>query len=354
MATFSRASFLKMAAATAAAGILAGCSTGSNDSSVSASSSAGAEFSEPVTFESEFGTTTLESVPQKIAVVNYWKNIEVLLALGVVPAGVPKVTYGQNANDSYDWIDAKIEELGGEAPVKYDETEAPDYEALAQLEPDVIFSVYSSMDQEIYDKLTKIAPVVTYPKETGAYAASWQEITEIAGKMLNKQDEATKVVEDTEKVLEDKVAEYENLQGASFIAGAFNADENNFASYVSTDSRSQFFTNIGMTLAPAAVEAEKSAEGAFSATISGEVLDTVEADVIWAWANAEEDVETVKSNALFSQMPAVKNDAVVFVTDPQTTMALSAASPLSVLWYINETDQLQQISDAIENSKNAG
>lgn len=354
MATFSRASFLKMTAATVATGFLAACSTGSNDSSSSATSSSNAEYSEPVTFESEFGTTKLESVPQKIAVVNYWKNSDVLLALGVVPAGMPKVTYGQNSNDSYDWTDAKIKELGGTEPVKYDETEAPDYEALAKLEPDVIFSVYSSLDQETYDKLTKIAPVVTYPKETGAYAASWQEITEIAGKMLNKLDDAKKLIEDTEKAISDKVAEYDNLKGSTFIAGAFNTEENNFASYLSTDSRSQFFTQIGMSLAQAAVDAEKNASSAYSATISGEVLNTVEADVVWAWANSDDDVTAIKKNSLFAQMPALKNNATVFVTDAQTTMALSAASPLSVLWYVNETDQLKQISDAVANTKNAG
>lgn len=354
MTTFSRASFLKMAAATAATGFLAACSTGAKeDSSNSSSATAGASYSEPVTFESEFGTTKLESVPQKIAVVNYWKNSDVLLALGVVPAGMPKVTYGQNSNDSYDWTDAKIKELGGSEPVKYDETEAPDYEALAKIEPDVIFSVYSSLDQETYDKLTKIAPVVTYPKETGAYAASWQEITEIAGKMLNKQDDAKKLIEETEKTISDKVAEYDNLKGATFIAGAFNSEKNTFESYLSTDSRSQFFTGIGMTLAPAATEAEKKASSAYSATISGETLDSAAADVVWAWANSEDDVKAIKANSLFSQMPALKNDAAVFVTDAQTTMALSAASPLSVVWYVNETDQLQQISDAVAKTKNA-
>lgn len=353
MADFSRASFLKMTAVTAAAGILAACSTGSQEESSSNSSSA-ATTDGPITLENAYGTTTLESVPQKIAVVNAWKNADVLLALGVVPAGLPKVTWGQNDNDSTDWFDAKLKDLGAEMPaVRYTETEAPDYEALAQLEPDVIFSVYGNMNQEIYDKLSKIAPVVTHTAEDGVYGSSWQTVAETAGKMLNREDDAKKLVEDTEKELTDKIAEYSNLQGSSIIAGYFDVEKGTFGAYTSADSRPQFFTSIGMKTAAAVLNAEKTADGAYYIDLSAETLDTVQTDVNWAWVNDPADIEKIQANELFAQMPAVKNNATVYVSDMQTGLALSAASPLSILWYINNTDQLQLISDAVASTKKA-
>ena len=353
MASFSRASFLKMTAASATAGLLAACSTGSQGSSSSAHSSAAT--GETIKLENAYGTTELKGVPQKIAVVNAWKNADVLLALGVVPAALPKVTYGQNSNDSTDWFDAKLKELGKEMPaVRYTETEAPDYEALAQLEPDVIFSVYGNMSQEIYDKLTKIAPVVTHTAEDGVYGSSWQTVAEIAGKMLQREDDAKKLIEQTEKAVADKVAEYSNIKDASFIASYFDTEKGTVSAYTSSDSRPQFFTQIGMKEAEAVTEAEKSANEAFTVELSAETLDTLAADLNWTWVNNAADIEKIKANKLFAQMPSIKNNSTVFVDDAHTVLAVSAASPLSVLWFVNETDQLQQISDAIAKTKNAG
>lgn len=348
MVVISRGAFLKAAAATAAATILAGCSTGSNDESTSKSSAE----SGPYTVKHAFGETTFDSVPQKIAVVQFWQNPDALLSLGVVPVGAPIVSWGGNDNQSTPWFDKKLEELGGKQPTRYDETDGPNYEELAKLEPDAIFSPYGDMSQEIYDKLTEIAPVVPAPEGVGSWAASWQQTVEMAGKMLKKEDEAKKVIEDTEKQLKDKAAEYENLQGATFIAGAFDNKQNTFGAYTSSDARPRFFSLMGMELAPYIKEHEGGADS-FFVNVSAEVIDQLEADAVWAWTETEEDIQTTKDNKLFAQMPALKNDAVVFESDKTFGLALSATSPLSLLWAVNETDVLDNMSKAVENTKKA-
>lgn len=348
MVAITRSAFLKATAATALTGLLAACTTGSDDTSSSSTSSAAS--GESYTVKHAFGETTFTAVPQKIAVVNFWKNPDVLLALGVVPAGTPVVTYGANAKGSTDWFDAKLAELGGTAPVTYDETDGPDYEALATLAPDAIFSVYGDMTQEVYDKLTAIAPVVAAPEGVGAYAASWEDVVNQAAAMLQKTDEGAALIEATQKTIDDAAAQYSNLAGKTFVAGMFDLEAQTLSAYVASDSRSLFLTSLGMELAPY-IEQNATEADAFFMTISGEVLPEVQSDVVWAWGTSDSDEEAIKSNTLFSQMPAVANGGLVVETDAAISLALSAASPLSLDWAINQTETLAKISAAVDASQ---
>ena len=354
MVSLSRGAFLKAAAATAAAGLLAGCSTGSSDdaSSTNSSTAASSGNGEKYSIKHNFGETTFEAVPQKIAVVQFWQNPDALVALGVAPIGAPKVTWGGNEKDSTPWFDAKLEEVGGKQPTRYEETDGPNYEELAKLAPDAIFCPYGDMNQEIYDKLTEIAPVVPAPEGVGAWAASWQQTVEMAGKMLQKEDEAKKLIDDTEKRVKDAATKYKNLQGATFLAGAFDNEKNTFGAYTAQDTRPRFFTLIGMEESPYMKENAKDSKEFFK-EISAEVIDQVEADAVWAWVNEKADIQKVRDNKLFANMPALKNDAVVFEADKTFGLALSAASPLSLVWAVEETDLLKDMSKAVENTKKA-
>ena len=355
MVTLSRATFLKTAAAAAAATVLAGCSTGpqgSNSAGDSSSSNASGSGAEKYTIKHSFGETTFEKVPEKIAVVQYWQNPDALLALGVAPIGAPTVAWGGNENKSTPWFDAKLNELGAKQPARYDETDGPNFEELAKLGPDAIFCPYGEMNQETYDKLSQIAPVVPAPEGVGSWAASWQQTTEMAGKMLRKEEEAKKVIEDVEKQVKDAAAKHSNLAGATFLAGAFDLKQNSFGAYTSQDTRPRFFSLLGMKQADYVTEHEGD-KNTFFINISAEVLDTVKADAVWAWTDAAGDIEKIKSNKLFSSMPALKNDAVVYESNKTFGLALSAASPLSLPWAVGETDILEQVSQAVENSKRA-
>ncbi|MDO4898015.1 MAG: ABC transporter substrate-binding protein [Rothia sp. (in: high G+C Gram-positive bacteria)] len=347
----SRAHFLQLSLASAAASLLSACSTGSKtESGQAAPSTSDASF----TVKHAFGETVFDSVPQRIAVVQPWKNPDVLLAFGIVPVGTPKVSWGQNEKSSTDWFDAKLAELGGnlEDITRYDETDGPNYEELAKLNPDAIFVPYGDTTQETYDKLTAIAPVVPAPEGVGAYETSWQQCVEMAGIMLQRQDDATQIIADLEQLIKEKTAEHPNLSGASFIAGYFDAKQNTFGAYTSEDSRPQFFESLGMVNAPYIEQNQAGAESVFL-NISSEVLDSVECDVLWAWTNAAEEEQEVRNNELFAQMPALKNDAVIFESDKKRGLALSAASPLSVAWALEDTDILSQLSAAVGKSKAA-
>ncbi|MEI2714080.1 MAG: ABC transporter substrate-binding protein [Nocardioides sp.] len=135
------------------------CSTGSTDATdgtPGATTTTKAEANAfPVTIEHAFGATTIEEEPVRVATVG-WTDQDHVLALGVVPVGATKITWGGNADGSSDWFDAKLEEIGGEAPVRYDDTDGLPIDEIAKLEPDVVLATNSGLTQADYDKLLEV------------------------------------------------------------------------------------------------------------------------------------------------------------------------------------------------------
>ncbi|MGO3886998.1 MAG: ABC transporter substrate-binding protein, partial [Mycetocola sp.] len=190
---------------------LASCSTGTPDAGTSASAD-GADWT-PITIEHALGTTTIPTKPERVATVA-WANHEVPLALGVVPVGMAAANFGDDNGDGLlPWVDEKLEELGAETPVLFDETDGIDFEAVADTNPDVILAAYSGLTQEDYDTLTEIAPVVAYPET--AWGTSWREMIEFNSEALGMADEGDALITSLEQEISDTVAEHPALDGAS-------------------------------------------------------------------------------------------------------------------------------------------
>lgn len=62
----------------------------------------------------------------------------------------------------------RLDELGAEVPVLFDEGDGIEFEAVAATNPDVILAAFSGLSQEDYDLLSEIAPVVAYPEAAWA------------------------------------------------------------------------------------------------------------------------------------------------------------------------------------------
>ncbi|MEN0024259.1 MAG: iron-siderophore ABC transporter substrate-binding protein, partial [Microbacterium sp.] len=126
-------------AAALAVGLTA-CSTPSGGDSDSAGSNPADDSAFPVTIEHVYGETTITEKPERVATVA-WANHEVPLALGIVPVGFSKASWGDDDdNGILPWVEEKLDELGGETPVLFDESDGIDFEAVADTQPDVILA----------------------------------------------------------------------------------------------------------------------------------------------------------------------------------------------------------------------
>ena len=163
-----------MAGLALGASVLAGCSTGSTEATDTPEPESDSQVDAdafPVTIEHAFGETTVEEEPTRVATLG-WSDQDAALSLGVVPVGATKLTWGGNEGGSSDWFDAEVEELGAEAPVRYDDADGAPVEEVAKVAPDLILATNSGITEKEYAKLSKIAPVVAYPE--APWITPWQ------------------------------------------------------------------------------------------------------------------------------------------------------------------------------------
>lgn len=320
------------AIAVSAALVLSACAGGAGDDADTPSESSGDGY--PITIEHALGTTTIDEKPERVATVQ-WANHEVPLALGVVPVGMAAANFGDDDGDGLlPWVKEKLDELGGEAPVLFDETDGIDFEAVADTDPDVILASYSGLTQEDYDTLSEIAPVVAYPE--APWATSWRDVIEYNALGMGMADEGEALVADIEQEITDAVSEYPQLEGKStmFLTHVDPSDLSTVNFYTANDTRAAFFSDLGLTV-PSAVE-EASESGEFSGKVSAEQVDVfADVDLIVTYGDSEL-VDLLESDPLLSQMPAVANGAIVSLDGAGPLGTAANPTPLAISWVLDD------------------
>ena len=204
-------------------------------------------------------------------------------ALGVVPVGATKITWGGNASGSPDWFDAKVKELGGEAPARYDDTDGIPFDEIAKISPDLILATNSGVTKEDYDKLTKIAPVVAYPGSP--WVTPWRTSLETVGKALGRSEEADEGLESRPRRRSTAAKEeYPDLAGQVGRSSATSRrpTSRRSASTARRTRGSQFLRDFGMEDAPAVTKYVK--PGEFYGTVSAERARSSASDVFLTYA----------------------------------------------------------------------
>lgn len=319
-----------LAAATALA--LAACSgtAGATDDSPSTPTAG-----YPIEIEHALGTATLTEKPERVATVN-WANHEVPLALGVVPVGMAAANFGDDDGDGVlPWVSEKLDELGGEMPVLFDETDGIDFEAVADTDPDVILAAYSGLTQEDYDTLSEIAPVVAYPE--APWATSWRDVITFNSAGLGMADEGAQLVADIEQEIADAVSEYPQLEGKAtmFLTHVDPTDLSEVSFYTANDTRAAFFEDLGLST-PESVQAASADNSKFSGTISAEQVDTfADVDLIVTYGDSQL-ISTLENDPLLSQMPAVANGAIVALPGSSPLGTAANPTPLAISWVLDE------------------
>lgn len=315
-----------------AATALTGCATGSaneNKDTTKAATTVDAD-AFPVTIEHAFGETTIEEEPTRVATLG-WTDQDNALALGVVPVGATKLTWGGNKAGSSDWFDAELEELGGTQPVRYDDADGAPIEEVAKLAPDLILATNSGITEAEYKKLSKIAPVVAYPE--APWITPWQVSLETAGKALGRTSLAEEVAEEAQEQIDQAKADYPEIQGKSLIFGYLNtADLSSVGFYMPADPRVKFMLDLGFVSAPALEGLVK--PGLYYGTVSAERASELESDVLLTYGESDKDLATFTKDKLLGQLPALKAGHAYAVTDKHIGLATTNPSPLSIPYVI--------------------
>lgn len=294
----------------------------------------------PITIEHALGTTVLTEKPERVATVN-WANHEVPLSLGVVPVGMAAANFADPDGDGLlPWVTDKLEELGAETPVLFDESDGIDFEAVADTNPDVILAAYSGLTQEDYDTLEQIAPVVAYPETQ--WTTSWRDMIRFNSAGMGMAAEGDALIEELDALIAEKAAANPILAetSAMFLTHVDLADLSTVKFYTTADTRVQYFSDLTM-LTPASIAAyEADAANPYAGSIAAENADTFnDVDVIVTYGD-QAMIDELKADPLIGLMPAIANGAVVLLDGSSAEATASNPTPLQlpylIDWYVDQ------------------
>lgn len=327
MPNLSRRSLL---AAASSVGILAaaGCSSNDNKSGNAASSasgggSAGGEAVFPATITHKFGTTTVEKMPTRVAVVGYTDQ-DFVLAFGVVPVLVrnwygPDQVWQPWAKKLNSNLTIQGTDLG---------SQSIDVEKVAAATPDLIVGVYSGMTKDDYDKLSKIAPVIAQESQFIDYGEPWQNVTTQIGTALGQPAKAKQLIADLEKKFADAKAANPQFDAKTLAVATFNGTDT-LSSFSSQDARSRFFQSLGFK-APAAVDTLAGSK--FYTTIPLEKASILDGDVlVWDQLSYTKGGQAaVGKNPSLANLAVMKQNHAVYLNPVEVQHAFGWQTILSL------------------------
>lgn len=225
----------------------------------------------PLEIAHKYGTTVIESAPERIVSVGLLEQ-DALLALGIVPAGVTE-WFGGYPSAAWPWAQPY---LGDAESVVVGDATTLDFELIKAQDPDLIVGLYSGLTQEQYDTLSGIAPTVAQPAEYTDYGIPWQELTRTVGQIVGKAEGAEALVTGVEDQFAQVQAEHPEFVGASAIVAT--PWEGIFV-YGPEDVRGRLLTSLGFVLPEGVEEATGASWGG---NLSEEAADLLDVDaIIW-------------------------------------------------------------------------
>ena len=252
-----------------------------------------------------FGETEVPTNPTRVIVLGY-TTVEAVLAHGVQPVGAPDGVVSSLSHLS----------LENETTADIGSPTQPNLETIVALKPDLILtSKYRLGDS--YDQLAQIAPTVVLDIDNNA---QWRELTRLCGEALGKQAETQTLAVAYETKLQtvktqlSQTGKQLQVSIVSIFPGLIRA--------AGTE------TFAGSVLADASIArppSQSQAQG--PQNISMESLDLLDGDVIFIMGlqgdtdmatQVQTEIERVKSQPLWSQLKAVRNNQVYEVNSHWT------------------------------------
>lgn len=297
----------------------------------------------PVTLEHAWGETTIPAEPKRVVTWG-WGNEDAVIALGVMPVGIPFKSYGGGEDGIQPWVEDALNAATDKPVVLSDANEIP-FEQIAALEPDLILAVYSGITEEQYSLLSAIAPTVAYSGD--AWSTPWQEVTLTIGKALGRADEAQALVDETTAWLQSEVDKHPALKKITFASA--NDYDGSMAVYAPLDARMKFLTDLGMTLDPT-VAALAPNDGAFYYSLSYELFDDLEGDIFVTYFEEQSALDTWLANSYAANYPPIANGGLAPLVGTEYVASVSPPTVLSLRWgFPTYLDVLAKAADAVAN-----
>ncbi|PVE10563.1 iron-siderophore ABC transporter substrate-binding protein [Streptomyces scopuliridis] len=332
-AWFTRARRRTLAASATAAAfalVLGGCSSGDPEPA-GASDRSGGSGAFPVTIKSALGDAKISEQPERVVTLGQG-SAETAIALGHTPVGIESYEWGSDKTGYLPWIHEAVTKAGDKLPTQFTGGEDIDFEAITELEPDVILAPWSGVTQEQFDILSDIAPTVAYPDL--AWSTNWDEQIDLIAKALGQPAEAKTLTSKIEKQLADAAATRPDYKDVSF-SYIYTSGPGTLGVFQSEEQRVEMVSSLGLTVDPV-VNTFKETKGTDSALIGLENAEKLaDSDLVFTFYTDAKTRKETEAQKLYAAIPAVKRGAVVASDDNSFVTASSIINPLTVPWVID-------------------
>ncbi|MDR6550722.1 ABC transporter substrate-binding protein [Paenibacillus qinlingensis] len=320
MKTTKRSYILMMLLLSLSIFLLSACSKQEPVESGSATTST-QEKVEPRTIKHFSGETVLTGKPKAVAALNPWIT-DFMLALGVKPSSA--VSAGPDTKD-FSWY--LKDQLAGTKNLGWQSETS--FEAILQASPDLILA-NDGMGKG-YEELSKIAPtIVLKPEETQDGAKDWRKTFMTVANVLQKEDEAKKVIETYDnkvKLAKEKIASTIGNETVMFLRVTDKE-----LRYYGAKNYDILYRDLGLK-APILFPDNK----ATFAILQFEKLPEINPDHILVLNENNDKYEELKKNPIWSKLKAAQNNHVYPV---QYDLWFQGFGPTAYSLIVDETVKL--------------
>ena len=286
----------RLGVAVAVAALVVGvgaCSAPDEDAQGGSSSVAAEPGAFPVTIDHDYGSTTIDAAPSRIATLGPGDS-DILLKLGIVPTTMAPFYDPTNRSVTTPWNADLLKGQSPEVLTNATSDLAGEVTKVLASNPQLIVAVNNAVTRPVYDNLAKVAGTVVREKQfTDAKAANPQLVGRTSAVVIGSD------------------------AGGVYIYGP-------------GDGRGQMLTNLGMTF-PASLQ--PTITDGFYGSISDEnlnLLNGLDKLVVVDYAGA---TDKLKANPAFQNLDIVKRGDVVYV-DQGLGSAMSVPTVLTIPYVV--------------------
>lgn len=307
-ATWSRRSFLVLAAGTAA--VAAGCSPKTPGAVASDGS---------VTVKHAFGETKIPGPPKRVVSAGFTGQDD-LLAVGVVPIAITD-WFGNQPFGVWPWAQAK---LGNAQPAVLNLNDGIQVNPIAALKPDLIVATNAGLDADTYTKLSAIAPTVAQSGQD-AFFEPWKDQANTIGQAVFKHSDMDQLVAAVDAKFADVAKNNPQFTGKKIVvvSATFYRGQ---ADVTPPGWRSEYLTQMGFTIPDRIDEFVKQGRAQVPRDRLPSVLDA--ADVVVWKTESDDDQAALLADPMFAALKSTKSNRNVF-TGKDLSGAIAFSSVLS-------------------------
>lgn len=314
--------------------LVGGCQNNKTKQTQSNASEKNNESQYPIKIKNKFGTTVIKQKPQRVVTIQ-WGNQDIPLALGVEPVGFSAANFGvKDESGLLPWTKKQLKKIGAKKPNVFRDTDGLDFEAIADARPDVILAAYSGITKEEYQKLSKIAPVVAYPKS--AWTTSWKQQVRLNAQGMGKAKQGERLIAKTQQKITQAVKKYPQLKNKTVTWVNFSAqDLSKFQIYTPADPRPALLREFGLQY-PQSLTQEIKKQDAYSKDFSAERADVLDQTDIIVGYGDQKLYAALKKDPVLGKIPAIKRGSVAFIDSDSPIVAAGTPTPLSIDYTLTE------------------